>query len=116
MEYNLKKDYILQVVKTGITLEKAFILAEASENEIESLKLDKSFLRDLEVQAIIEEKRLLELFNDGMEIATSKGNTNPIQWRLSKLDPVRWGKGENTDSKGKDNTAKTQVYLPSNGR
>lgn len=86
-----RKDHVLRFVKLGLDLYSSMLLSECTDEEIESLENDKSFLRDVEICNIIAEKELLEKYDIAMEIASSRGNTNPIQWRLSKLNPDRWG-------------------------
>jgi hypothetical protein len=92
-----KKEAVLRLVPLGIDVEDAYIYAECTEEDIEALKIDKGFLRDLEIYRIIEEKRLLQLHKKAMIIAAEKGNTQGIQWKLSKLKPVKWGDGKKID-------------------
>ena len=79
-------------------LYKAELISECSEEEIELLDKDKDFLKQIDQQYALSEYELLTKHNIALDIAKNKGSTNPIQWKLSKLNPARW------DSRDKETT------------
>lgn len=97
MELESKKRNILRWIPLGLDAEEAYLAAECTEEEIEVLKKDEVLQRSIEIHKLMEEKRLLKLHKKAMEIAAGKGNTQGIQWKLSKMKPVKWGDGKRTD-------------------
>jgi hypothetical protein len=87
----LKKDIIINAIQLGMSLYKAAVIAELNSDEIAALEGDETFQAEIEAHQAIQEKQLLERFNTAMEIAAEKGNTSPIQWMLSKINPEKWG-------------------------
>ena len=55
-----------------------------------------AFLNEAKDEALIEsgEYDLLIKHNTALEIAALRGTTNPIQWKLGKLNPKRWDSKE----------------------
>ena len=107
MTLNKKKEQILRFVKTGMALYESALLAECTEDEIELLEQDDVLVRRVRFEHAREEQRLLGNHNTAMDIAMERGNASPIQWRLERLNPRRWG-AQNTE---KDPYAKTNVNV-----
>jgi len=91
-----KKEHVIRCIKLGMELYKAYLIAECTPDEIEILDTDKDLQRKIEITYAIAERDLLEKHNVALEISQLKGNTNPIQWKLARLNPNRW------DSREKD--------------
>jgi hypothetical protein len=115
MKLEHKIEQILRLVPLGISLEKAFLIAECTFDEIEDLKKDELFQAKLKVEEALEEKRLLEVHKEACETAAAKGVTSGIQWKLSKLYPNKWGSDTTDNNKDKPGQS-TVVYLPENNR
>ena len=111
MNMNIKKELILRSIKAGLSLNKAYILAECNDDELEILKNDQSFIKDIELHKILEQKRLINQFNKALNNAVKSGNTAAIERRLARIDPENWG--DDNDDKDKINVS---FYLPKNGR
>lgn len=86
-----KKDMILNCINLGIEKERAFVLAQCSEKETEKLEKDQTFLKEIEIHEIMLEEQLLVEHEKALQFAIAKGNTRPIEWKLSKINPERWG-------------------------
>jgi len=113
MTIEQKKEHILRCVKLGMELYRAELVSECTLEEIELIENDKLFLKRIEQQYAIEEYSLLTKHNVALNIAQSRGNASPIQWKLGKLNPKRW------DTKDKDTVLKVpgsiQVNLVGKG-
>lgn len=80
--------------------ERSFIVAQCTPDESELLRADEEFLKKLTVYQAVQEMELLESHELAMDIAAEKGNTKPIEWRLSKLNPESWGPKSEINVKG----------------
>lgn len=96
MELKEKKQHIIRCIKLGMSLFKAQLISECTDEEITILNNDEIFLNRIEQQYAIEEYALLLKHNSAIEIARDKGNANPIQWRLAKLNPDDWDSKDKT--------------------
>ena len=74
-----------------MTLEDSLFIAECTDEEMEDLYTDEVFLRKVKLHQKLQEMDLLKQHNIAMEIATSRGNTKPIEWKLGILNKNRWG-------------------------
>lgn len=88
------KDTILNAMAAGMAYADALLLACASDEQIEQLDNDTMFQmrckqtgKDLELQ-------LLHTLKDAIEIQTSKGKDHGVTWLLSKINPSRYGGGD----------------------
>lgn len=106
MELQEKKNHILRFVKLGLDLYSSCILAECTDEEIKDVENDPDFLKRVEVCNIIAEKDLLKKYELAMDIAAERGNTEPIKWRLGKLNPERWS--------DKIRPGEGDVFIPAN--
>ena len=98
MSFEEKKALVLSCTRLGMDLFSSALLAECTEDEVNQLDNDRDFQRRMGIETAIEEKRLLDKHNSAMTLAADRGNAGPIQWKLEKLNPRRWG------SKDKDVT------------
>jgi len=108
MTLNQKKEHILRCIKLGMGLYKAQLVSECTELEIVLLEEDKVFLKEIEQQYAISEYELLIKHNTAIDISKSRGNANPIQWKLSKLNPEQWA------SKDKETTLRVPEKIQIN--
>lgn len=86
-----KKLLVLNAVSLGMNLDKAFILAELTEAEQTFLLNDVQFNQEVVYEQAVLERDLLQRHNDCIEKAILKGNGKPIEWRLGKVNPEKWG-------------------------
>lgn len=86
-----KKKIIYNLTKLGMDIDKAHLIAECSEEEIALLDKDVDFNKKLEVYLAIAEKRLLKMHAKACRISAEKGSATGIQWKLSKINPDKWG-------------------------
>lgn len=94
MTFEHKKEHVLRCVRLGMELFRAQLVAECTPEEIERMESDPSFLAKVEQQYAVEEYDLLKKHSTAMEIAIAAGKTAAIQWKLGKLNPIRWGNDE----------------------
>lgn len=86
-----KKDLIINAVRLGMTWRDAALSCAIPDAEILRLEKDPEFLREISITEKILEKDLLQMHDQAVLTAMEKGNAAPIQWRLSCINPVRWG-------------------------
>ena len=91
VELNQKIEHAIRCIKLGMTLEDSLFIAECTDDEMETLYDDEAFLRKVKLHQKLEEMDLLKQHNIAMEIATSRGNTKPIEWKLGIMNNKRWG-------------------------
>lgn len=92
-----KKDLIIDAVRVGMGLGKAFVYAQCTERQVEILQIDKEFQRRVTYVYAQYEKDLLDLHSMSMLLAARRGNAGPAQWKLGKLNPSRWGEAKTED-------------------
>jgi len=92
-----KKMLVLNAIDLGMEPSRAFILAELTQAEIESINTDGEFQMDMIRAEVLKEHQLLEKFKGAMEIAVLKGSTKPIEFLLSKMQGTKWAQKEKTD-------------------
>lgn len=115
MKLEYKKEQVLRLVPLGIDLDRAFIYSECTDEDIEKLKKDVLFNKELQIRQIMEEKHLLQEHRKALKKQTNKGITTGTQWKLAKINPEKWGADSNNKTKG-DDLEKVKVYIPENGR
>lgn len=86
-----KKDHIYNIVFTGLSLSRAFILAGCTPSEQDKIRRDKKFMSLIKYRYAEKELELLEQHDKAMAVAASKGITRPIEWRLAVLNPEKFG-------------------------
>jgi len=89
-----KKEHILRCIRLGMDLFSAALIAECTDEELETLENDPKFNKRIKIEYAIEEERLLNKHNTAIEEAVIKGNAHSVQWKLEKLNPGRWGNKE----------------------
>ncbi len=112
MDFENKKDHILRCIKLGLDLYQAEILSECTVEEIDKLDDDEHFQLLVQQEAILEEYELLEKHKTAMDLASSRGNTSAIQWKLEKLNPKKWGNDkEEEENKSPYGDEKLEINL-----
>ena len=91
MDYKQKRQHVLRYVKLGMALYESMVLAGLTKKEMADLENDTRFARRIEAVRALQEYELLEAHGVTAKIAASKGNAHPIEWRLTKLNPGRYG-------------------------
>jgi len=89
-----KKNYVKRYIRLGMDRASAMMVAELTFEEMEELDKDEVFNRQLDFQAKLEEKALLEKFDTAMNATVAAYDTKDVRWKLSKLNPARWGEGQ----------------------
>ena len=88
------KDTIQNAMSSGMSYADAVLLSGASDQQIELLDNDEMFQRECRQTLKSFEHELLKTLKDTVEIQASKGKDHAVTWLLSKLNPPRWGGGE----------------------
>ena len=94
MNLEEKKAHILRCTKLGMDFFSAALIAECTDEELNVLDNDSIFNHRILIGNAIEEERLLNKHNSAMTVAADKGQAAPIQWKLERLNPRRWGSKE----------------------
>lgn len=102
-----RKEQIIRCVKLGMDLKTAMYTVACTEEEMEQLTNDESFLHRVEVTKAILEMNLLEDHHDAMQLQLAEGKTTAVQWKLERLNPNKWGK--TTADNNPDNTPKIVI-------
>lgn len=111
MELVDKKEHILRCIDLGLSFFKSCLCAECTEEEIEILEKDTQFQKNIEIKKSISEYNLLRKHDTALEVAKMKGNATPIQWRLSILDPGKYGDRLSLDAREKVDLVKFDIPL-----
>jgi len=116
MSFENKILIIEEIISLGMSLYEAFLIAECTEEEILILQNSNEYKKKFELIKLIEERELLKKHKEATEIALKKGNTKPIEWKLSKLKPEVYGtkvvninKNFNTDEETLDEEERKRV-------
>ena len=94
MTLEQKKEHVLRCIKLGLDSYASYIVSMCTVEEIEELDNDELFQSLIEQQNKIAEYELLKNHEIATRIAINRGNANPVQWRLEKLNPDKWGNGK----------------------
>ena len=86
-----KKERIIECVRSGLPYDRALILCEINDKQLEKLKNDTAFQRRIKIIDVMEEQRLINQHNAANEQAIKQGISRGIEWRLSKINPKHWG-------------------------
>ena len=88
------KDTILNAMSSGMAYADALLLAGASDEQIAELDNDNLFQVQCKQTAKDLEHQLLLTLKDTIEIQASKGKDHGVTWLLSKINPSRYGGGD----------------------
>lgn len=105
-----KKQVVKEMVKLGMDFEEAAIIAECSFDEIEKLREDTEFQRELEAYTAILERDLLKLLHEAAQFNAAQGNTTELRWLLERINPRRWSSSSKVQLKGKNDGPIMIVY------
>jgi len=105
-----KRSVVKEMVKLGMDFEEAALLAECSFDEIEELRNDDNFQRELVAYTAILERDLLKLLHTAAQVNAAEGNTTELRWLLERINPKRWSSSRNCTLRGKDNGPIAIVY------
>lgn len=94
------KDTILNAMSSGMAYADSLLLACPTEEQIQLLDNDSLFQAQCKQVSKELEKSLLLTLKDTIEIQASKGKDHGVTWLLSKINPSRYGGG---DDKSADN-------------
>lgn len=97
MELSGKKEHVLRCTKLGMDFFSSCVIATCTIDEMALLEKDESFQMQILQQEKIAEYELLKDHNIASRIAINRGNASPVQWRLAKINPKRWGDGKKDD-------------------
>lgn len=88
---NRKKEYIINTVKLGMDFFGACMSLGLTDKEIESLESDEEMQREIKQTEYLLEKELLDHHKTVCEMQIEKGNAQPLQWKLERINPEKWG-------------------------
>ncbi len=91
MELEQKKEHVIRCIKLGMTFDDSLFVSECTDKEMEELSKSEEFLHTIKLHQKLQEMDLLKQHNIAMEIAVTRGNTKPIEWKLGILNKNRWG-------------------------
>jgi hypothetical protein len=98
MDIQAKAESVMRCVRLGMALEEAYLLAECSLEEQDSLGRDEAFLYRVQVQRSIQERDLLQKLNTIIELNASMGKGEDLRWLLSRINRKRYGDGKAEDA------------------
>ena len=91
MTLDQKKEHSFRCIKLGMSMEDSLFIAECTDAEIEELLADEKYQHEVKLYQKLEEMELLKKHNVALDVGIQKGNTKPIEWRLAKMSPEKWG-------------------------
>lgn len=117
MELSEKIGRILNVIKLGMDLPAAFILAECTLEEQEAIEADPSFQLKVQFSQKKLEEDILEKFKNAMHGNLMAGNTSDARWLLERLNRERFGSSSKvTETSTGAGETNVHIYIPNNGR
>ncbi len=91
MTLEQKREHTFRCIKLGMTLEDSLFLAECTDAEIDELMADEKYQHEVNLYQKLEEMELLRKHAVAMDVGIQRGNTKPMEWRLAKMNPNKWG-------------------------
>lgn len=92
------KETILNALIAGMSYADALILSMADEQQIEELDNDQLFQMQCKQTSKSLELKLLKTLDDIIDIQTEKGKDHAVTWLLSKINPSRYGGGDDNSA------------------
>lgn len=86
-----KKDLILNCIALGMDFFTSCLSVSLSKEEIEQLEADEEFQHSISIKQALLEKDLLQDHDTVIEKCVDHGVAAPLQWKLERLNPGRWG-------------------------
>lgn len=109
MTLKQKRELVFTFIDLGMGLYEAYLCSSCTIEETELLDTDENFQREVKTKYALMEVNLLRKHDTAIDIAALKGNASPIQWRLDKLNPKKYGSKEIEAIK--DNISELNVNL-----
>lgn len=82
--------YVLNLVRTGLSVDKALLLAEVEDMEAERIKNDPLFARQVQRELARGEAQLLDRLEAIIEANSEKGISTEVRWKLERINPKMW--------------------------
>jgi hypothetical protein len=92
------KETILNALIAGMSYADALILSMADEQQIATLDNDILFQAQCKQASKTLELKLLKTLDDVIDIQTGKGKDHAVTWLLSKINPSRYGGGDDNSA------------------
>lgn len=88
------KDTVQNALASGMSYSDALLLSGASDEQMAALDNDTMFQKECSQVTRQLELDMLRTLKDTIEIQASKGKDHGVTWLLSKINPSRWGGGD----------------------
>lgn len=92
------KETILNALVAGMSYADALILSMADKHQTEELDNDQLFQMQCKQTSKSLELKLLKTLDDIIDIQTEKGKDHAVTWLLSKINPSRYGGGDDNSA------------------
>lgn len=92
------KETILNALIAGMSYADALVLSMADEQQIAELDNDILFQAQCKQTSKNLELKLLKTLDDVIDIQTGKGKDHAVTWLLSKINPSRYGGGDDNSA------------------
>lgn len=92
------KETILNALIAGMSYADALMLSTADEQQIAELDNDILFQAQCKQTSKSLELKLLKTLEDVIDIQTEKGKDHAVTWLLSKINPSRYGGGDDNSA------------------
>ncbi|NIU83386.1 MAG: hypothetical protein GWN64_07885 [Candidatus Thorarchaeota archaeon] len=92
-----KKTLILNCIRLGMDFYTSCLSVSCSKEEIENLENDEQFQKAVEINTALLEKDLLEDHDKVIADCVDKGIASPLQWKLERVNPSKWGSRQKLD-------------------
>lgn len=90
MDIGGKKDLIFNCLRLGMELDRACYLAELTQEEMDWVKKDPTWVNQTRAATMSVEFELLKKMEKVIEINTYEGNSKEIRYMLGCINPKRW--------------------------
>jgi len=116
MDLTEKKGLIMNVIRLGMDLPSAFLLAECSLEEQQQIEAEPSFTMQVRFAEKMLEKNILDRFHNAMMGNLMQGNTADARWFLERTNRERFGSAVAKEASGGGGEQNVHVYIPDNKR
>lgn len=108
MDNDFIRKHVLRYIPLGCSEEEAFLLAGCTEEQAEFLRNDAEFKKLVKLYVARETAKLLQAHRKASLLAAEKGSVTGLQWKLSKLNPSKFG---NVDNSAPDKNSKLVIQF-----